>query len=107
MRWRAGIGKSDGPARPSRQVALFAALFALLIAGVGAICFSDWAEDWRLRRMSAAELETSARERSWDPLLLYQLGLSRARRGDHAGSAVALARAAGADPSMERALRVL
>src|SRR5437867_1034194 len=49
----------------------------------------------------------STRERSWDPLLLYQLGLSRARRGDHAGAAVALARAAGADPSMERALRVL
>jgi tetratricopeptide (TPR) repeat protein len=76
---------------------------------VGAAAFfsSDWAEEWRLQRMSPAELETAARARSWDPLVLYQLGLARARQGDRKGAVAAFARAAGADPSMARAQRLL
>jgi tetratricopeptide (TPR) repeat protein len=107
MRRRADKGGADGAAGPGRQIALPVVLLALLAAGVAAICSSDRAEEWRLRRMSAAELEAAVRERSWDPLLLYQLGLAREHQRDRAGAAVAFARAAGADPAMARAQRML
>jgi tetratricopeptide (TPR) repeat protein len=68
---------------------------------------SDRVLEWRLGRMGPEALEAAAQERSWDPLLLYQLGLARARQGDHAGAAAVFARAAGADPGMARAHRML
>jgi tetratricopeptide (TPR) repeat protein len=76
---------------------------------VGAAWFwsSDRATEWRLRRLSGEELEATARERDWDPLVLYHSGLARAQRDDHAGAAAAFARAAGADPSAGRAHRML
>jgi tetratricopeptide (TPR) repeat protein len=91
--------------RPFRFVAL--AILVLLVVGAAALSTSDWATEWRLRRMSADALEAAARERSWDPLVLYQLGLARAGRGDHTGAAAAFARAAGADPTSGRAHRML
>jgi tetratricopeptide (TPR) repeat protein len=95
----------EAPPRAARSwlVMLFAAGLAVGVAGAAALFSSDWAQEWRLRQMSPAALEAAARVRSWDPLLLYQLGLARSRAGDHAGAAVAFARAAGADPTMARA----
>jgi protein O-GlcNAc transferase len=78
---------------------------ALLVAGAAGLWSSDWGQEVRLQRMSPAALEAAARERSWDPLVLYCLGLARSRRGDHFGAAAALARAAGADPKFARAHR--
>jgi tetratricopeptide (TPR) repeat protein len=63
--------------------------------------------EWRLGRLPAADLERLARERSWDPLVLYQAGRVRQRGGDHAGAAALLARAAGADPDYAPAHRAL
>ena len=82
--------KRHAPERPDRrrQGFLLAAL-ALLVAVAAALYASDWGVEWRLRRMSAPALEAAARERSWDPLVLYHLGLARARLGDHAGAAAA------------------
>jgi tetratricopeptide (TPR) repeat protein len=103
------VTRRGGPKWSSRrryQGAVVAAL-ALLVAGTAALYSSDWGVEWRLRRMSAAELEAAAQERSWDPLLLVHLGVARARAGDHAGAAAAFARAAGADPTLARAHRML
>ena len=94
-------------AHPGWRSGLAVVALALLVAGGAALFSSDRAEEWRLRRMSPAALEAAARERSWDPLLLYQLGLARSRRGDHAGAAAAFLRAAGADPALARAHRGL
>jgi tetratricopeptide (TPR) repeat protein len=82
-------------------------MLAALVIAAAALSSSDRVLQWRLGRMSPAALEAAAQERSWDPLLLYQLGLARARQGDHAGAAAVFARAAGADPSMARAHRML
>jgi tetratricopeptide (TPR) repeat protein len=80
---------------------------ALMVAAAAGLWSSDWGEEVRLRRMSPAALEAAAPDRSWDPLILYYLGLARSRRGDHFGAAAALARAAGADPKLVRAHRAL
>src|SRR5438128_10280592 len=107
MRLRADKEVCAGAARPGWRSALAVVALALLVVGAAALFSSDRAEEWRLRRMSPAALEAAARERSWDPLLLYQLGLARTRRGDHAGAAAAFLRAAGADPALARAHRGL
>lgn len=90
-----------------RRLLLVLLLLALLVAGAAALWTSDRGMEWRLRRLSPEALEEAAHERSWDPLVLYELGLARARRGDHAGAAALFARAAGADPTSGRAHRML
>jgi tetratricopeptide (TPR) repeat protein len=107
LKMRAEKAIGVGGARLTWQIVLVVLLIAGIVAGAAALFSSDGAQEWRLRQMSPAALEAAARERSWDPLLLYQLGLARARRGDHAGAALALVRAADADPTMARAHRSL
>lgn len=107
MRGHADQGARLSEGRRGWRIALVVALLALMVVGAAALFSSDWAQEWRLRQMSPAALEAAARERSWDPLLLYQLGLVRSRVGDHAGAALVFARATSADPTLARAHRRL